>query len=284
MTASTYDAACNLIQGLALKDGIQCLVDREINPFFLIYACADCNVPLPKNFDRELLWKHLDGIIRTKCWRGLRQTRANTQYLKGTNADGGLFQKEVDPDGTLQSLMAISCEIDSSRGRSFNATRVPTAGQVPRTVHRLQITIEDYKWVAKAPVGTVWYRAGDLHDEDDIACFAVIDCLTRLLPSYEGCILDICSDHFPLLWGVGGAPKGAWPVVQAICKEYRVKLRAKWTALRGPGPSRRIEEGFTVPPRDRDVVNAALNEFTQNQLGSKAAYKCMMADLRHVST
>lgn len=276
MTASTYDVACNIIQLLAgpnLKGDLQCLVG-EINPFFLIYACADCNVPLPKNFGRQLFWKHLDGIVRAKCWRGLCQTRANTQYNKSANADNvrrKIFQKgEHDQDDTLQSLIRISC-----------------GAKVHRTVHRLQITIDGYKWVAKAQMGTVWYRAGDLYDDDDIACFAVIDCLTRFLPSYEGGILEICSGHIPLLWGVGGEPKGAWSVVQAICKKYQVKLRVKWTGLEGPAPSARVtsaEAAIEVPPRNRDVVDAVMDEFTQNELGSKAAYRLMMDHLQRVTT
>jgi hypothetical protein len=160
------------------------------------------------------------------------------------------------------------------------------ADEVPRPVHRLEITIKDYTWVAKAQVGTVWYQAGDLHDDDDIACFAVIDCLTRLLPSCRGGILEFCSGHIPLLWGVGGPPKGAWSVVQAVCNEYQVKLRAKWTESQGPDPSARINptESITVPPRDRDVVDAVLNQFRQNQLGGKAAYQCMVVHLEQVTT
>jgi hypothetical protein len=276
VTVSTYDAACNIIQSLAgskLNGDLRCLVG-VINPFFLIYACADCNVPLPKNFDRELFWKHLDGIIRAKCWRGLCQTRANTEYDKSANADNvrrKIFQKgEHDQDDTLQSLIRISC-----------------GGELPRTVHRLQITIQGYKWVARADAGTVWYRAGDLYDDDDIACFAVIDCLTRFLPSYEGGILEICSRHVPLLWGVGGEPEGAWSVVRAICEEYQVKLRVKWTELEGPAPSARItsaEADVEVPPRKCAVVDAVMNKFTQNELGSKAAYRLMMGHLQRDTT
>jgi hypothetical protein len=286
VTASIYDAACNVIKDLASsRSSLQRLADGEINPFFVIYACADCGVPLPPNFNRQLLWKHLDAILRAKCWGGLGSARADTQQRHtSANADHvppKLFRKGEDPDGILTSLLRISCR-DKSR---FEPAPAPAADYVPRPVHRLQITVKDYKWVARAQMGTVWYQAGDLHDEDDIACFAVIDSLTRLLPYCRGGILEISTGHIHMLWGVGGAPSGAWIVVQDVCMEYQVKLRATWTELRGPDPCERINpaEMITVPPRDRDVVNAVARGFEQNQLYGEA-YQCMMSHLQQVTT
>jgi hypothetical protein len=83
-----------------------------------------------------------------------------------------------------------------------------------------------------------------------------------------------------MLWGVGGAPSGAWIVVQDVCMEYQVKLRATWTELRGPDPCERINpaERITVPPRDRVVVNAVMKGFERNQPYSEA-YQRMMGHL-----
>jgi hypothetical protein len=95
--------------------------------------------------------------------------------------------------------------------------------------------------------------------------------------------LDIRADHIPLLWGVGGEPKGAWCVVRDVCNQYQVKLRARWTEPRGLDPSRGINptESITVPPRDRDVVDVVVNGFEQMQLdSSRAAYQRMMAHLK----
>lgn len=276
MTASTYDAACKVLQELAgprRNRDLESLYS-EINPFFLIYSCADCNIPLPSNFNRQLLWKHLDGIIDAKCWRGLT-IRAKTDHHTNENADhvppkfSKFSRQEEDPDDILQSLIKLSLKT--------------AADDVPRPVHRLQIVIKDYKWMAKVQEGTVWYKAGDLFDDDDIACFAVIDCLTRWLPSFRGDILEIRADHVPLLWGVGGAPKGAWCVVRAVCDQYRVKLRARWADAGGLDPCERISrtENYFVPPRDRCVVDAVVNRFEQMQLnGSRTAYQRMMAHLK----
>ena len=287
MTVSAYDAACNIIQGLARRGNLQCLVYGEINPFFVIYACADCNIPLPNNFNRLLLWKHLDGILRAKCWRGLVSNRTNTQHHTSGNEDSvppKFFRKGEDPDEILQSLLRLSY----GASLTDRASAPTTADDVPRPVHKLKITIKGYQWVIKAEMGSVWYQAGDLYDDDDIACFAVIDCLTRLLPSCRGGILEFCSGHIPLLWGVGGTRLGAWVVVHAICDEYQVKLRPKWTELKGPDPYARIEtaESNSVPPRDREVVDAVMNEFrlNQNLLGSKTAYQCMMTHLQPLTT
>ena len=280
VTPSTYGAACNVVQELARRgNNFWSLDNRNINPFFVIYACADCNIPLPDDIKRQLLWKHLDAILRAKCWRGLGSSRAKTLHHSG--ADAGHFPpkfvlKGDDPDNILQSLLNLSYRQSRS-----DPEPAPVADDVPRPVHGLKINIKDYKWVAEAQVGKVWYQAGDLVDDDDIACFAVIDSLTRLLPCCRGGILEICSGDIRLLWGVGGAPSGAWSVVHAVCTGYQVRLRGKWSE-RGPDPCDWIDpaEGTTVLPRDRDVVDAVVNEFMQMQLDDKAAYRCMMAHLQ----
>lgn len=298
VTPSAYDAACKVIKGLARTDpDLQCLAYGEINPLFVIYACADSNVPLPKYFSRQLLWKHLDATLRAKCWRGLGSARANMQHYTGADADhvpSKIFRKgEEDPDGILQSLLKLSLTHPRWRSR-FDPTSEPAPAvvevDVPRPVHRLQITIKEYKWVAKAQMGTVWYEAGDLYGEDDIACFAVIDSLTRLLPSCQGGILEISTGNIRLLWGVGGpAPSGsgAWSVVQAVCKEYGVNLRGKWVEPepRGPDPWARIDPTLiNVPPRDREVVNSVVNGFVQRELDSKVACRRMVEHLFRVTT
>ncbi len=281
MTPSAYDVACSVIKDLAKRDpDLQCLGSREINPFFVIYACADCNVRLPSDFDRQLLWKHLDETLRAKCWRGLGSARTTMQNHTSADADQIppkiLRIGEDDLDDILQSLLRLSQGDRSSERHS-------------RPVHGLQITIVGgYKWRAKGELGSVWYQAGDLHDEDDIACFALIDSLTRWLPSCRGGILEICTGHIRLLWGVGGGRSGAWSVVQAVCAEYEVKLRGKWfaTRMRQEDPFALINPTkITVPPRDRDVVDFVVNEFMQKELlGSKDAYQCMVDHLLGAST
>lgn len=272
MTSSTYGAACSLVEELA-RYGADF---RGINPFFMIYACADCDIPLPHNISRQLLWTHLDAILHAKCWRGLGSVRAKVQPHTSTDADHvppRLFRKGEDPEDIHQSLLRLS------RGRKS----VDHDG-VHRPVHELQITIKDYAWVAKAQMGTVWYQAGDLYDDDDIGCMAVIESLTRLLPSCRGGILEISTGHIRLLWGVGGTPSGAWTVVRAVCRQYQVVLRAKWSNCPKPDPHERIAptdlENIIVPPRDRDVVDAFLHGFKEEQLENKAEYRCMMDHLR----
>lgn len=284
VTPSAYDAACKIVKRISCSDR-QSLANGEINPFFVIYACADSGVPLPDNFNRQLLWKHLDATLRAKCWRALGPARANIHH---TRADADhvppkIFRKgEEDPDDILKSLLKVSC----SRWRD-SPDPTAEAADVPRPVHKLDITMNDYRWVAKTELGTVWYEAGDLYDDDDIACLAVIDSLTRLLPSCRGGILEISAADIRLLWGVGGAvPSGAcaaWSVVQAVCAKYDVNLRGKWTKPdpRGPNPWMKLEPTeITVPPRDRDVVDLVVNEFMQKRLDSKVACQRMVEHLR----
>jgi hypothetical protein len=48
VSQNAYNAACALVQDLAGRDrDLRCLLDAGINPFFIIYACADCGISLP---------------------------------------------------------------------------------------------------------------------------------------------------------------------------------------------------------------------------------------------
>ncbi len=267
VSSKTYDAACKLIRQHPRLLGVS-----GLNPFFVIYASADCGVPLPDDFNRQLLWTHLDAILHAKCWRGLGSARARANLDTSTDArhlPPKFSLKEEDPEGILGSLFKLI------PGGFSGSTRAPAA--VDQPVHQLQIVVKDcYMWMAKAQVGTVWYQAGDL--DDDIPCFAVIDALTRLLPSCRGGILEILTSDIQLLWGVGGPPSGAWSVVKAICEEYQVKLRGKWAELRGLDPCAKINPAESItPPRDGAVIDAVMNEFML--LESKAAYECMKGHL-----
>lgn len=288
VTPNTYEAACKIVQDIARRDSdLWYLVTGDINPFFVIYACADCDVPLPSNFDRQLLWRHLDAIIRAKCWRGLGSGRADMQQVTGPDVPSMIFSEgEQDPEGILQSLLNLP--ISRWRGSSFDSATpkpVPAVAEVPKPVHKLRITIKGYKWVARAQVGTVWYEAGDLYYDDDIACFAVIDALTRLLPSSRDCVVEISTGHLPLLWGLRGSRLGAWSVVQAVCEKYNVKLRGvtEWPVSGESNPWTPINpETITVPPRDGEVVKSVV-KFMQELLDSKDAHRCMMEHLRPVN-
>jgi hypothetical protein len=138
-------------------------------------------------------------------------------------------------------------------------------------VHQLQIAIDNYRyrWAMKAHVGTLWYQAGDL-DDNDIASFAVMDALTRVLPYCQGGILEIHTNDVQLMWGVygitygasSGAPPGAWLVVDNICKSFQVGLRAKWAELgvMSTPPLADPSERYTIPQRDRAVVSVVLDK------------------------
>ncbi len=80
-------------------------------------------------------------------------------------------------------------------------------------------------WVANGDMGTIWYEARELEDED-VAPFTVTDTLTRVLPYCRDGILEIHTNNVRLLWGVCGAPSGAWLVVMSICHDHGVHLRA----------------------------------------------------------
>lgn len=273
VSSTAYSAACGLIRTLVKRRAdLQCLVDNRINPFFIIYACADCDVRLPDGFSRQLLWKHLDATIRAECWRGLGSNRAHESTSSGEAPvlHGFSFENE-DPEKIIPALLSLSLP-----------SRYAPAAVDSATVHRVQIVITGYQWVVKSPVGTLWYQAGDM-DDKDIASFAVIDALTRLLPHCREGILEIHTNDIRLLWGAYGAPSGAWVVVWAVCKSHDVRLRVKWAELAGLDarpPTDRSEKIGPILQRDGAVVDAVVDKI--RRLEGSAAYDCMTCHLTRV--
>jgi hypothetical protein len=234
----------------------------------MIYVFADCSVALPNCFSRELLWKHLDGILEARCWRGLGSNYASGQNGRTARVDHGssyICDRNDDPEGIIKLLTSV-------RG---NWSLTAELDSVP--VHKFHIAITDNHWVATGEMGTIWYEARDLDDED-VPHFAVIDALTRVLPYCRGGILEIRTNNVRLLWGACGTPSGAWFVVRSTCHSRNVHLRAKWDELKGLStrlyahPARGVAP---APGRDAGVVSTVVEEL--RVLKGRAVY-CGMAD------
>jgi hypothetical protein len=141
------------------------------------------------------------------------------------------------------------------------------------------VTWHYVNWVANGDMGTIWYEAQELEDED-VASFAMIDSLTRFLPRCRGGILEVRTNNVRLLWGVCGAPSGAWPVVMSICHGHDVLLRGKWDELKGLSPRAYAHLGrgsAPVPARNADIVNRVVEEL--GILKGTAAYGSMASHL-----
>jgi hypothetical protein len=263
-------AACAFVLLLARRrTNLQCLLEAGINPFFIIYACADCDVPLPPSFSLELFWKHLDAIISAQCWRGLGAERAAVQ-----NSTGG---------GALSNFSAISLGNEDREGIVRTLLDLTLQGNPPTQVHdpatlvrELHIVITGGQWVAKCDLGRLWYDANNLADKD-VAPFAMLDTLSRVLPRWSGGILQINTSDVQLLWGVrGGPPSGAWAVIWQICQSHHIQLRAKWTPLKSYDiclPADRATREALVPARDENVVNTIVEELME---GDNAGYQKMI--------
>lgn len=212
------------------------LLDCDINPFFLIYVSAECDLPLPHGFSRKLFWKHLDGIVRAQCWRGLNtvhnQASASTgvhgravQVAAATRLE---FSQQDDPEAIVNKLIALLQD---------NARRPESNGL---TLYQLKLAITGSRWEVSSHVGTFRHDAVDLGASMDVASFAILDTLTRLLPHWRDGILQVHTNDICVMWGVRGIYSGVWHVVRTICAEYGVQLRV-----------RLIEKlGFHVPPQD----------------------------------
>jgi len=270
VSPNAYMAACALVLLLAgRRTDFQCLLEAGINPFFILYACADCGLPLPRFFSLELFWKHLDAIISAQCWRGLGAERTAVQ---NSTRDGVLpifsdfSQENEDREGIVQALLALSL-------RSELPKQMPDS---PPPVHELCIVITGDQWVAKCKLGRLWYDANNLADKD-VAPFAMLDTLTRVLPRWSGGILQIITNDVQLLWGVcKDPPSGAWTIIRQICRSYHIELRAKWAALTSYEislPADPVKRGALVPARDENVVNSVVGELMN---GDNPGYRKMI--------
>ena len=241
----------------------RCLAD-SINPFFLVYACADCGIPLPENFSREFLWKHLDAIIGAKCWRGLGSqsglAQASTSASVSEESSQPEFSTDEDPENIITQLLSGSYRSFSRRGPGPTPTG-PRASPDLIPVEELQIVIVGKRWMARSSLGTVWSHSVCL-DERDVACFAVMDLLARFLPSYWGVSLEIVTNDVSLLLGIYDSSMGGWGAVQMMCRSRHVRLRAKWAKLGGRDalPPTDFEQRPSPPIRDSKVVDAVVKK------------------------
>jgi hypothetical protein len=130
-------------------------------------------------------------------------------------------------------------------------------------VHQLCIAIRGGQWIAQSELGRMWHDASDLADKD-VAPFAVLDSLTRVLPHWSGGILQITHRTSSYLWGVCGGPhSGAWTVVWALCESHHVQLRGQWAGLDFRDmrlPADHAKRAALVPVRNADVVGAVVQE------------------------
>ena len=271
MSPEAYDTSCELIRTLASSGtDFRCLVRSGVNPFFVIYAFADCGVSLPDCFSRELLWKHLDGILEARSWRGLGYNHAYSQSSRSPSVNRGspyVCNREDDPEGIVELLTLVH--------RNLPLAAKPDSAPV----HKLHIAISDSHWLSTGDMGAVWYEARDLDDED-IPSFAVIDSLTRVLPYCRGGVLEVRTNNVRLLWGVCGAPSGAWLVVRSICHKHNVRLRATWDGLRGLSSrlyAHPARGAVPVPGRDAGAVSAVVEKL--RVLEDSAAYRAMAGHL-----
>ena len=244
-------------------------MNSGINPFFIIYSFADCGVSLPDCFSRELLWRHLDGILEARCWRGLGSKHPHAQDggARVTRGSPYVHNRNDDPEGIVELLTLVHRKLPI------------TARQDSAPVHKLHIAITDSHRVTTSAMGAIWHEARDLEDSE-IPPFAVMDALTRILPYCRGGILEIRTNSVRILWGICGAPSGAWYVVRSVCNQHSVHLRAKWDESRGLSARLYAQPprgAAPVPGRDADVVSAVVAELRVSE--GSAGYRSLVDHL-----
>ena len=278
-----------IVQELADRGhSFDCLLHSNFNPFFMIYAFAACNVHLPRKFSRQLFWKHLDAIVRSQRWSGLKSARSISSSGRSTTGTHRvppqmrLFPRADDPEDIISTLLAL---------RNTGRPGLPIAEHQQRTTHELLLIIDDTHWTASSPsLGRFSYVADDLAAAEDVAPFALLDALTRWLPHWRGAALDVRTNDVCVMWGVRAqhACAGAWRAVRGLCALYDVALRRAELVdhrsedhhdARASANGNRGRRGAPGPLRDPDVVNAAVKELAALGQGRDSAYRAMVRHL-----
>ncbi|KAI9461566.1 hypothetical protein BJY52DRAFT_1185393 [Lactarius psammicola] len=284
MSPDAFEVARVIVQELADRGyAFDCLLSADFNPFFMIYAFAHCNIHLPRNFSRQLFWKHLDAIVRFQRWSGLKSARSSSSS-SGSGATGmrraplrmRAFPREDDPEDIVGTLLALR-----------NTGRLPIPPPTARQTHELLLVIDSAHWAASSSsLGRFSYAVDDLAVED-VASFALLDALTRWLPHWQAGALEVRTNDVCVMWGIRGhARSSAWGAVRALCAQYDVVLRrAELVDHRSEDYARtggNGGRGAVVPPgplRNPDVVSAAVKGLAALGKESNTTYRAMVRHL-----
>ena len=276
MSSDAFAVACAIIQELADSGySFDCLVNADMNPFFMIYAFAFCNLHLPRNFSRQLFWKHLDALVHIQRCPGLQST-----YSSGSNTGTRRVSPQIrefspvqDPEDIVGSLLTLR-----------NTGQFPLPVHPP--AHELFLIIDGARWTASTPsLGRFSYTAEDLFP-DDVAPFALLDTLTRWLPHWRGSAVFVRTNDVCVMWGVRGhAHSGAWRAVRRVCAQHDVTLQ------RTEMIDHRLEDHVLVngnnanrpagerPLRDPDAVKTAVKGLAAPVYDGDPAHRVMLSHL-----
>ncbi|KAH9031775.1 hypothetical protein EDB85DRAFT_1958401 [Lactarius pseudohatsudake] len=277
MSPDAFDAARTIVQELADHGhSFDCLLNADLNPFFMIYAFAHCNVRLPRNFSRQLFWKHLDALVRFQRCPGLKSARSRGPATGTRRVAPQMrsFPREDDPEDIVGTLLALR-----------NTGRLPVPPPLARRTHELLLVIDGARWSASSPsLGRFSYAADDL-PAADVAPFALLDALTRWLPHWRAGALEVRTNDVCVMWGVrGDARSRAWGAVRGLCARGDVALRrAELIDHRSEDNTRTsARRGAAVPSgplRDPEVVSGAVKGLAAPGQESGTAYRAMMRHL-----
>ena len=276
MSSDAFAVACAIIQELA--DGgysFDCLLNADMNPFFMIYAFAASNLHLPRNFSRQLFWKHLDALVHIQRCPGLQSahssgSKAGTRRVSPQIRE---FSQAQDPEDIVGSLLALR-----------NTGQLPLAVHPP--AHELFLIIDGARWTAStSSLGKFSYTAEDLYP-DDVAPFALLDTLTRWVPCWRGGAIFVRTNDVCVMWGVRGyARSGAWRAVRRVCAQYEVTLqRTEMIDCRLDDHVLMNSNNANQPAgrrtlRDLDVVKTAVKGLAAPMYDSDPAHGIMMRHL-----
>ncbi|KAH9068469.1 hypothetical protein EDB83DRAFT_2518810 [Lactarius deliciosus] len=230
-------------------------LNADLNPFFMIYAFAHCNVRLPRNFSRQLFWKHLDALVRFQRCPGLKsaRSRGSVTGMRRVAPQMRSFPREDDPEDIVGTLLALR-----------NTGRLPVSPAPTRPAHELLLVIDGARWSASASsLGRFSYAADDLPAED-VAPFALLDALTRWLPHWRAGALEVRTNDVCVMWGVrGNARSRAWGAVRGLCARGDVALRRAELIDHRSEDNVRTSAGrgavvSSGPLRDPEVVSGAV--------------------------
>lgn len=218
------------------------LLDKGLDQHFLIYAHMDLGLPLPKNFNRELLWTHLSALVDLDRTNNFASSHS-PKFLAARRAG-----EPHDPDGIVPFLQNCLVELQSGKP--------PHELNIPPLVHDLEdrevheVTIDSTYRITRYGCNRRVFPVPPILDSDSEqqhriddsfrvywAVFDFLMCHVRSLAGYN-IVLQVRTNNFPAVCKLssrraenqaqGGPPSNLRAIIRTILAHFKVELRAAW--------------------------------------------------------
>ena len=224
----------------SLKDVLR----LKLSPYVVMYAAMDLDVPLPDDFDKWFLWRHIEQLLQ------LGQTAdlvGDAEILPPVLGGPTIHQQYMadateDPDCVLQRLYHFHRHKQAFHSTSFPEPKRPLS-ELPR-IH-LTVATTDHGTAGEMCIwngGVVshhWFglkrQPSDLASVSSREAYALLDATCCWGLSWRGCAVRVNLSNQRLVWALNDFTdaSGEFPVVEVLLT-LAARCGFEFTALYSP--------------------------------------------------